>query len=155
MPFPSQHPYTSHISQFALFPSTQRRPNEIHLRQPTPLVIGRQTTTEKEEENQSNDIIVSYKDMSTQTEEESEGEEGEEMLFQLQKPNEGPKSFFVPEKAFSKGLRLEKPVTMVTGTDVPCSEESFLASSLRPGIYRWDVSRAKPVVYQVCAYVWV
>lgn len=100
-----------------------------------------QSLTLEEEETAQIETGVNFKEVGTQTIEE----EVEPDSFHRHNPLNS--SYLIREKAYSSrsGFREETPVA----TMVSPKEQGFLASSLRPGIYRWDVSRSRSLGHQV------
>ena len=147
LPFPSQHPCTSHISQFAVFPDTRNAVN-------TPLSStiapdSSDMTKEMNETNQENNccknIQVSFKkDVSVQTNYScfTSHDSGQPIQSSLRPNTTTP--HIVKKKAFSSGVRIEKQVPLTTTGDM-----SHISAMLRPGVYRWDVSRSLAPEHQV------
>ena len=141
MPFPSQHPYTSHISQFSVFPDTRKDFN-------TPLY-------------HQVDISESYEPTSEEEDGSIQEEKFKETAIQTDlsclkfehslQPATQPKapSYIIREKAFSNGVRIEKeiaPSDQTKSKPIPTNVTSF---ALRPGVYRWDISRRQSLGHQV------
>ena len=104
----------------------------LHLREPTPLVIG---TAGIESDN--NDAQVETKAVGTQTD---EGEMEDEDNSKKQK------AYLISDKSYCHAARKE---IHNVGLSVSCKDNSYLLASLRPGIYRWDVSRSLSPGHQV------
>lgn len=117
-----------------MFPDTCKTNTGLHLREPTPLVIGTTAGTEMET---TNNIKVQTKAVGTQTDEDEMEDEGN---------SKKQKAYLISDKSYCHAARKE---IHNVGLSVSCKDNSYLLASLRPGIYRWDVSRSLSPGHQV------
>ena len=137
MPFPAEHPFTSHISQFSVFPETCKTNTGLNLREPTPLVIGTKECSTQSQENESVNKAEA-KEVGTQTDRD-EGEDKDSHTKQ--------NPYYISDKSYCHAAR--KEIYNVDLQALSDKDDSYLLASLRPGIYRWDVSRSRSLGHQV------
>ena len=126
LPFPQEHPYTSHISRFAVFPDTNHRPPPL----PTPVLsapAGKDRQPQETKNDSSNTpgpatqdtLLPRMASVQTQT------------TLTSFKPLP---AYYVPQKAGEWGLRLEEHHLSVPGI-----------ASLNPDVGRtfWDLPRSR------------
>ena len=126
LPFPQEHPYTSHISRFAVFPDTYHRPPPLPIPVPS-ASAGKDRQHPQESKNDSNTPGPSTQDTlvprtaSVQT----------QTTLTSFKPLP---AYYVPQKAGEWGLRVEEHHLSVPGT-----------ASLNPDVGRtfWDLPRSR------------
>ena len=133
MPFPSQHPYTSHISQFAVFPESKAHRHRATASFDACAFTEDKTVSGEQHETKQAPTTV---DAFVQTD------------LSIFDPNEyntcstiknsGPLASLVKSKAFSGGARIED----LNESHKSRQEHMQPVFSLCPGVYRWDVSRS-------------
>ena len=140
LPFPSQHPYTSHISQFSLFPDSccnaNAKQQQLHASSEYDLV----ESGIKDDTTATTNKVHAF----TQTDHSCFTR-----AIALPMRDSAAPACLVKSKAFSGGARIE--VMSCDSINDEKQAHSHCSNNLSPGIYRWDISRALPKRFQVCA----
>lgn len=141
LPFPSQHPYTSHISQFSVFPDTRKDFN-------TPLYHQVDTSESYEPTSKEEDESIQeekFKETAIQTDLSCLKFEHSSTPAMQSKAS----SYIIRGKAFSNGVRIEKEIATSDQIESKSITSNVTTFTLRPGVYRWDVSRSQSLGHQV------